>query len=189
MNSMLRADIPNHVCGFLVDKCSAQAEKKMTAPKSHDGSRWAAKHSRLWSQWGLVDSGGAKYSRLHTLKGIIPNDRITDCIDLCYALHEKQGPVPKTLVQDVSQDIERKCWSATSLPTLTTSSELFYFSRNRTLTGEEFLACLGFSPGELALPITANAVKDLAADAFAVPCVAVVATACVAAIQGVELFV
>ena len=140
------------------------------------------KHVQLRHAWGLEGSC-IDFCSGHSLKALHATDRIVDLINLCWQFHAKCMEPVHSLVVDVSQDAERKAWSLHHFPTLTTSSELFFYKRSRALVGQEYLAILGFDIHTLALPVSHSQMKDLAGDAMSPACIGLVSAACLAILK------
>ena len=87
----------------------------------------------------------------------------------------------KNAVIDVSQDVLRSSWRLDGCPTQTTSSEYFLCGRGRVAIPEEHLLLLGFDHVDVS-DLSSAQVKELAAEAMAVP---TVATCLMALIDGI----
>ena len=116
--------------------------------------------------------------------GLGTSKRVHDAVNLCAEHHEAEGFDIKRVVVDVSQDMLRRPWSADSFPTLTRSSEIFVYARERALIGTEHLQVCGFQASALDLScVSQSQQKDLAGDGMAVPSVTLVVLAAIAVLQ------
>ena len=113
------------------------------------------------------------------LQGISATPRVLELIDCAYLSQElcvrqrSQNPlqcptrkeVSKALFVDCSQAISRKPWSATTMRTLTTSSNLYSFESDRLVLSQEHLRLLGFPEG-IADGLCNTEILDLAGNAM-----------------------
>ena len=141
------------------------------------GTAWIAKHQEIRDQAGLVQS--VSWSSGRTLRGVglVGAERPRDLIDLAWQVVTSKASdenlcqqIADRYVVDISQCGARKPWSD-RIRSITTSSELFAFSRQRTLIPRELYTVMGWRHVVLT-SLSTSAQKDLVAESMAVPSVA-----------------
>eukprot|EP00971_Amphidinium_carterae_P328211 6459964-Amphidinium_carterae.1 len=156
----------------------SQIAPQKGAPKK---SAWIDKHKKLREEAGVDASESWVKANAASIRGVRgDSQRALDVIDLCYQIGRKQGLQPNLLasqaIADLSQDGSRKAWSYDrKVRSLTTSSDLFSFSRRRSLCPPEHMLLLGFV--EPKCTVSATAVRDLSGEAMGPPVVGTLATA------------
>ena len=140
--------------------------------------QWRQRHSEMWRRHEL--EGAARFSHTHQCHGVpAHSSRSLDSIDLVWAMsvkdRAKDSSVPEVRVMDLSQNCWRTATIGHGMPTLTTSSDLFCFPRDRVITpwehmlamgwGREAAICPGLSPGQI---------RDLAGESMSVPNIAAI---------------
>ena len=113
-------------------------------------------------------------------------ERAKDIIDGAW-LHQRlrtdsdisDQELEKAFFADTSQCMTRKPWAYHDLPTLTTSSTIWSYSRKRYMLAEEHLRTLGFGdvPGCLTLDMkgmSQAALKSLSGEGMALPCIGMI---------------
>ena len=128
------------------------------------GEAWKGKHASMRAK---LEAVGEKWSSTHSLKGIT-TERGKDVVDLCHEITKDDA-----MVVDISQDASRLPW-AKRVRSIVKNSELYSFSKDRTLHGVEHLRLLGFPTQKLNIPLTASELKDVSGEAMAVPAIGLV---------------
>lgn len=103
-------------------------------------------------------------------------EKMVQQLDIIHAVGEKQGLDFNFLLADLSQQVSRGAWRDDgNIPTLTTGSVLYSFSRHRPFLGEECLRLNGFPIEQLSLDAHTEAERIfLAGNAMSVPVVGAV---------------
>ena len=125
------------------------------------------------------------WSRRARLQGISKTARVLELLDIAYLCQKKMlletdpdvadQKVIEGLVCDTSQAISRRPWGSLCTRTLTTSSQLYSFEKDRLLLPHESLRMLGFQSQNLSsvckFGISDSDLSDLAGSAMSLPAV------------------
>ena len=146
-----------------------------------DQNEWKAK-SVEWCRRHKVTIGANAWTRKPAvrLEGVRPQLGALDVIDVGYACAIRGASdaeavgITKTILCDVSENVERRPW-ANKFSTFTTSSHLYAYGLDRIIYEAEKNALLGFDARRLQLDnLPPHQLRDIAGDAMAVPSVALV---------------
>ena len=153
-----------------------------------EGPSWRAMHAKTREHWGLTHA--PTWSAQKSLTLLPTLDRITDCVDICYAVHHKAARELKNtimteadeieecdLILDCSQSVNRKPWS-NHVRSICSGSLLYLFKADRCLLPEEHLLLLGWPCHKTRTSmLSAGQVRDLAGESMAMPCIATASAA------------
>ena len=163
--------------------------KKLSKPsngkENGDCKKWPAKHASLRAKLQASGPTRERYSSCHDVRGF-SNARTLDAIDVCYeATSSAQQEQHQCVILDTSQDLGRLPWGKGVIPTLTRSSDLYFYPQHRAIAGLEHLRVLGFHTDELDFSASPDtALRDLSGDSMAVPVVSLMAVALILVMQG-----
>ena len=128
------------------------------------------KYSPWTSRAEFRGAGMRLNDRKKDLLDVVVADRMYRSKKLHQGLDSKQiAELMKDVWLDVSQSHSRKVTSTAPRRTLTTSSEVYAFGRDRVLLPTEHLALQGHFAPTLKLPLTARQVRSLAGEGMALP--------------------
>lgn len=152
-----------------------------TGKQQSKKGEWKEKSAAWCRNAGLTLGSKAWSSKSGKHLAGCPSARARDCINVGYAFHTKRATstreaeaMAEDLLCDVSQNVDRKPW-ACKFGTFTTSCEYYSYGLDRMIFEEEKFALLGFDVRKLNLHgISAGSLRDVAGEAMAVPCVAMV---------------
>ena len=139
------------------------------------------------------------WSSSHALTGLPHTERVEDLVNLIYARHHAKhfaeyGPspqafIPCSLIIDVSQDARRHSFVTSSVRSMVSGSIFYNFCLQRALCPWEHLQLLGWNRKELdkvwgQKGFSLSAVRDLAGESMACPCIALVTHALLMSMGG-----
>lgn len=116
-------------------------------------------------------------------------ERVKDLLDIAYWEHRAaQGDMasgdacPEKVVAglwaNISQDVSRCPWCVGSIPTFTTSSEMYSFTHDCVLSGHAHLRLMGYpDSASMEGDFREKELKQFAGEAFSVPCISLVLNA------------
>ena len=116
------------------------------------------------------------YTQSHRCLGVHAS-RTLDAIDVVWAMNQKEAfrGKPSIRVMDLSQNCWRTASMGHGIPTLTTSSDLFLFTRDRIATPVEHALVMGWPHDEDLVRLSRfphTQIRDLIGESMAVPSIA-----------------
>ena len=111
------------------------------------------------------------------LRGMDMTERARDVVDCAFAAARRRRPMGTplaTIIKDLwvnpSQSVKRRPWSMNGPPTVVTSSAVYSFHSDCTLSGDAHLRALGFPSGTSNVGEFSEAqLRDLAGECYSVP--------------------
>eukprot|EP00971_Amphidinium_carterae_P074022 1463322-Amphidinium_carterae.2 len=168
----------------LLDVTCAFAKAPRGSSGQHRGVKWKKKHADTRAKLGLPHSSGMFDNG--PLGGIAIDDkRSRDLLELAWQACKGCLPdyVRQHLMVDISQCGSRKPGAIGTLKSLTTSSEIFVFSQQRTLLPCELFNLMGWKDPCLD-NLSAQACRNLIGESMSLPSVALMLLGLVTALPG-----
>jgi len=147
--------------------------------KTHSAAM-RAKHQIPASATPWTRRGGVQ------LTGCPSTARVRDLLDVIWAAAMKQSPrfttsttLRKGLWSDISQDIERQPMTLAKrekgMPVFTTSSVMYSFEFDMTLSGTDHLVLLGHPPARMSrAAFSESQMRNLAGEGYSIPCASII---------------
>jgi site-specific DNA-cytosine methylase len=152
---------------------------------------WSFALQKLRVDKGLVTRPGAMWSARKKLTMVSKTNRNIQMIDTVWDFHctETANPehVADQLWQDLSQNLSQQCGAYRTVPTQTTSMELYHYGQDRVLAPCEYWFLHGF-PQLTFDDITPKESSNLVGESFALPVVTLVSSSILIHLQVNDLW-